>query len=152
PTEAWMQEHEQEAIESFRAEGLITDVLMQLKSGKEATVYLCRGTALAGAPLAAAKVYRPREQRDFRNTMVYAQGRHMPPRAHRERRAMERHTRFGRQLDEVLWIGREHEVLAALHRAGGDVPRPITRSGQGLLMEYVGDEEGPAPQLRHVRL
>ena len=31
-----MQEHEEETIESFRAEGLITEVMMQLKGGKEA--------------------------------------------------------------------------------------------------------------------
>jgi RIO kinase 1 len=38
-----------------------------------------------------------------------------------------------------------------LHRAGADVPEPIALSGSVILMEYVGDDETPAPMLSAVR-
>jgi RIO kinase 1 len=50
------------------------------------------------------------------------------------------------------WIGWEWETLCRLHDAGADVPDPLARSEDAILMEFVGDEEGPAPQLRYVEL
>ena len=47
-----------QAIEPFYQRMLITDVLAQIKGGKEACVYRCQAHAVTGRPLAAAKVYR----------------------------------------------------------------------------------------------
>jgi RIO kinase 1 len=137
-------------FEEFEAEGFITDVIMPLKSGKEASIYLCRATPKTGARLLAVKAFRPRQARGFKNDAVYKQGRVITK--HRERRAVQNKTRFGRDLDSSMWSNHEHEMLTLLHEAGADVPQPVATASQAILMEYVGDEDRPAPQLRDVRL
>jgi RIO kinase 1 len=137
-------------LEPFLDDGLITGVRYALKSGKEADVYLCDGGPSTGRELLAAKVYRPRHHRDFKDDSSYRAGQVITKR--RERVAVEKKTRFGRQLDHVLWVDREREALTALHAAGADVPEPFGGSGSAILMAYVGDESGPAPQLRNVDL
>jgi RIO kinase 1 len=142
--------HHEEAIDHFIGEGLITDVVRPLKSGKEAAVWLCRAHPSTGTNLAAAKVYHPIGSRAFRNDAMYKAGRVITK--GRERRAMENKTRFGRQLDEGWWVSREYEALSVLSEAGADVPKPIARMGTAILMEFIGDVDGPAPQLRETSL
>lgn len=142
---------EHESIDEFYSEGFITDVIRPVKSGKEASVYLCRANrSVTGRELLAAKVYRPREHRSFRNDSLYKAGRVL--KEGRDRRAVKKRTGYGRQLDEGWWISREWETLRTLHDAGADVPAPVAMAGQAILMEYLGDEEAPAPQLRQVKL
>jgi RIO kinase 1 len=142
--------YEHETLQHFLDAGLISAVERPLKSGKEASVWMCRGTDLAGAPLVAAKIYRPIAHRGFRNDAVYAAGRSFGK--ERENRAVRTKTRFGREVQERAWTAAEFSALTKLHEAGADVPRPIAPAEHGLLMELVGDEEGPAPQLHRVRL
>jgi len=137
-------------LEPFLDDGRITGVRYALRSGKEADVYLCDGGPSTGRELLAAKVYRPRHQRDFKDDSTYRAGRVITKR--RERVAVEKKTRFGRELDHTLWVDREREALTTLHEAGADVPEPFGGSGSAILMAYVGDERAPAPQLRHVHL
>lgn len=132
------------ALDSFLADGLIDEVLYQLKSGKEATVYCCRGPH----GLVAAKVYRPRSFRGFRNDAMYQEGRVILDR--RAGRAVANRSGFGQQVKEALWTNHEWEVLKTLHAAGADVPRPLARSSGAILMEFIGDEDGPAPTLKAV--
>jgi RIO kinase 1 len=138
-------------FEELFDEGLITDVEMQLKSGKEASVYLCRANpSTTGSDLLVAKVFRPRRTRSFKEDAAYKSGRVILKA--RTRRAVHKKTRFGQEFEDAWWINREHETLELLHSVGADVPRPVRGSAFGILMEYIGDEEGPAPQLRDVRL
>jgi RIO kinase 1 len=136
-------------FDEYRAEGLLSEVLGALRSGKEASVHLCRATPWRGGGLVAAKVYKPRESRSFRNDAAYLDGRVIL--RHRDRRAVERRSRWGRFVGHHLWVDREYEVLTALAAAGADVPRPIACRGTTILMEFVGDGESPAPQLCSVR-
>ena len=138
------------SLEGFYAEGLITEVVGRLKSGKEATVYCCRAHPATGAALLAAKVYRPLAHRAFKNDAVYQQGRVILDA--RTRRAYRKKTRRGRTAQFGLWTSHEFETLRALHAAGADVPRPLARSGPAILMDYVGDGSGPAPVLDGVHL
>ena len=46
------------------------------------------------------------------------------------------------------WVNKEFKNLARYAEAGIPVPEPITFRQNCLLMEYIGDESGPAPQLR----
>src|SRR5436305_3315565 len=69
------QDPVQAALDHFFTEGLITEVLHVVKSGKEATVYCCRAHPSTGAQFLAAKVYCPRQLRSFQNDAVYQQGR-----------------------------------------------------------------------------
>jgi len=138
------------SLEEFYDRGLITDVLYRLPSGKEATVYCCQAGPADPAELLAAKVYRPVEQRSFKNDAEYRAGRVILDA--RSRRAARKKTRHGRSFNFGSWIGQEYEVLQQLHRAGAHVPRPVAHSGNSILMEYVGDQDGPAPLLKNVSL
>ena len=145
-------------LRTFIAQGLVSEVLHAVKSGKEATVYCCRASSNAEYPLVAAKVYR--QHRLFRNDSVYQDGRVIRDR--RTRRAVARKSRFGRQAHDLLWAQREYEVLCRLHAVGADVPRPIagpisanrdvTLARNAILMEFLGDENGPAQPLNRARL
>ena len=83
-------------LDAFIGDGSITDVLYVVRSGKEATVYCCRGAA-GGKPLVAAKVYRPLNARNFHNDAVYQVGRDAPM-SSRDKRALANKSRHGRDL------------------------------------------------------
>lgn len=139
-----------EAIEPFIDQGLVSEVLFQVKSGKEAVVWCCRGGSAQARPLLAAKVYRPLERRLFRRDADYFEGRVIL--GARNVRAFKGKTDHGRAVQMGYWTSGEWEALSSLHAAGTDVPAPIARSSGAMLMEYLGDDDGPAPQLVRVRL
>jgi RIO kinase 1 len=139
-----------EAIEPLIYDELIEDVLYPVKSGKEAMLYCCRGGVRAGADLVAVKVYKPQQFRSFRNDSVYKEGRIILDR--RSARAAAKRTRHGRQVQAALWTNSEFETLRVLHRAGASVPRPIGQSSGAIAMEWIGDADAPAPQLKDVHL
>jgi RIO kinase 1 len=141
---------EDDPLDAFFAQGLITEVLRTEKSGKEGTVYCCRASGDAGQGLLAAKVYRSRSRRDFKNDAIYREGR-VIMNGH-DRRAAQKKTAWGREFQFASWIGHEYDTLRTLHGLGADVPRPISRSGNAILMEYIGDEERAAPMLSGVAL
>jgi RIO kinase 1 len=145
------------AFDHFLTEGLISAVIRPVKSGKEASVHLCAaGPAaadLSGGPadasgLLALKVYHPRDRRNFRHHAAYTDGYVILDA--RVRRAVKTKTKFGMEADAGIWLEREWETLRLLHDAGCDVPRPIARGAGGLLMEYIGDLDAPATQIRHM--
>ena len=140
----------QAALDSFFAQGLITGVLYTVKSGKEATVYCCQAHPSTGTKLLAAKVYRSRNNRSFKNDAAYQEGRvilegHV-------RRAIENKSRFGREAQFAMWVNYEFEALKTLYRVGADIPRPFARNERAILMEYQGDQQQAAPALQHVEL
>jgi RIO kinase 1 len=147
----YVQEYVDSSLDAFFAEGVISEVLYEVKSGKEATVYCCQGGAAAGAELVAAKVFKPLEARVFRNDAAYKQGR---TRAfgRRDKLAFAKKSRHGRDLQFGVWIGSEYKTLSMLHAAGADVPRPLSRSGGALLLEYFGDRDNAAPMLSQISL
>lgn len=140
--EAWIGE--------FTDEGLISGVIRAIKSGKEASVHLCRGSRDSGMELLAAKIYHPRRSRGFQNDAMYTHGRVILN--GQIRRAVVGKSGFGRQVEAAMWIAREFEHLELLHSAGADVARPIKLGAWGILLEYYGVEDAPAPQLKDVRL
>jgi RIO kinase 1 len=139
-------------FDPFLEEGLITGVIRPVRSGKEASVYLCSAGASTGRQFLAVKAYRGRQHRNFRNQAVYKEGRALGGKAHREQRALERHTRFGRELDDAMWVGREAAALRTMAEAGADVPRVWATSEEAIVLDYLGDEAGPALQLVHTDL
>jgi RIO kinase 1 len=140
----------EDALTDFIEDGWITEVVQVLKSGKEGTIYCCRAAPETGRDLLAAKVYRPREHRTFRNDAVYQTGRWIPDR--RLRRAVANKSRTGRVVQADTWVAHEYQTLRLLHGAGAAVPAPFARSGQAILMAYVGDVDAPAPLLQHADL
>ncbi len=128
-------------------EGLVDEVLSQLMSGKEATVYVVR----SGESIRCAKVYKDAKQRSFKNAVSYTEGRKV--KNSRQARAMEKGTRYGRQMQEELWQNAEVDALFRLANAGVRVPQPYICTDGVLLMELVTDAEGDvAPRLNDVEL
>lgn len=139
-----------DSLAPFFKNETLEEVLYLVRSGKEATVYCCRGGEKIGSGLVAAKIYRPRERRSFKNDAVYRQARLTGE--HREERAARKKTDFGRSVLFGEWVGHEMGALRALYEADIPVPMPITSSETVALMEFIGDEEGSAPQLITVDL
>jgi RIO kinase 1 len=137
-------------IEHFLDEGLVTKILRPIKSGKEASVYLCRANrSTTGRDLAALKLYHPLDRRDFRDESIYRDGEWIKER--RIRVALAKKTKFGREVQGGIWVHREWETLSTLSAAGAAVPEPIAWTGDAILMSYVGDEDAAAPQLHRYR-
>lgn len=113
-------------------------------------MYCCRGGRPAGCSLVAGKVYRPLEERGFRNDKQYWDGYVIT--SGRARRGFENKTKFGRKVQFGIWVGREYETLRTLYEAGADVPQPLHQSGDGMLMEFIGTLDEPAVNLNKVRL
>lgn len=128
-------------------DGLITEVLRSLKSGKEATVYV----VAAGDDICCAKVYKEVEKRSFRSQTQYQEGRR--ERNSRRARAMGKGSSYGRKEQESAWQNAEVEALYRLAAAGVRVPQPQGCFDGVLLMELVTDAEGyAAPRLNDVEL
>jgi serine/threonine-protein kinase RIO1 len=103
--------------------GLVTEVLRPIGAGKEADVFLARD----GSRLVAAKAYR------FYRT------------SNRSRGSVKADGMTHLALAEYNLLG-----YASAYRA--PVPEPIRREANAFTMEFVGDEDGPAPQLRKATL
>ena len=143
---------------AFYEDSLITDVLRQVKGGKEATVYCCSAHPRTGAEWVAAKVYRPRVFRALKNDAPYRQGRRVLDADGKLVKndsmlgAVQKGTSFGKELLHTSWLAHEYQTLVLLHRAGADVPQPLASNDNAILMEYVGEAELAAPALHEVRL
>ena len=125
-------------LQALIAEGLIDSVVRQLKSGKEADVYVVRH----GDETCAAKVYKEAHKRSFRQAVDYTENRKV--RNSRQARAMTKGTTFGRQQQEAAWQSAEVDALYRLAAAGVRVPKPINFHDGVLLMELVADAHGDA--------
>ena len=134
-------------LQPLIAEGLVDEVVGQLMSGKEATVYIVR----CAGEIRCAKVYKDAMQRSFRKSASYQEGRKV--KNSRQARAMEKGSRYGRQMQEEAWQSAEVDALYRLAAAGVRVPQPSLCHEGVLLMELVTDAEGnPAPRLNDIEL
>ncbi|MFZ6742082.1 PA4780 family RIO1-like protein kinase [Undibacterium sp. JH2W] len=134
-------------LQPLQEEGLIDEVMRQLMSGKEATVYVVR----CGEEIRCAKVYKEASQRSFKNAASYQEGRKV--KNSRQARAMEKGTRYGRKMQEEVWQNAEVDALYRLAAAGVKVPRPYICHEGVLLMDLVTDADGnAAPRLNDVEL
>src|SRR5450830_588582 len=132
-------------LEPLLEDGLIDDVIRQLMSGKEATVYVVR----CGDDVRCAKVYKEANKRSFRQSVDYTEGRKV--KNSRQSRAMEKGSKFGRKAQEEAWQSAEVDALYRLADAGVRVPKPYNFHEGVLLMELVTDEHGDAaPRLNDV--
>jgi RIO kinase 1 len=155
PVPEWLITDEVDFVESE---------LGNLKSGKEAEVFLVERTYLDRSCLLAHKRYRPRTvshkgelealgfQRgnSFMNDLAYRDGRKFAK--SRDQRAAERMTKYGKKLLTGRWTGHELDMMQHAWHAGVNVPYPVGPRGDGLLMQFLGDTERAAPRLAEARL
>lgn len=134
-------------LASLLEDGLIDEVLRQLMSGKEATVYVVR----CGKEVRCAKVYKEANKRSFRQSVDYTEGRRV--KNSRQGRAMAKGSKFGRESQEAAWQSAEVDALYQLADAGVSVPVPYNFYEGVLLMELVVDADGhAAPRLNDISL
>ena len=126
-------------------DGLIDEVICQLKSGKEAQVYTVRCNDI----IRCAKVYKEANQRSFKQAVQYQEGRTV--RNSRRNRAMQKRTSYGQKESEQAWLSAEVDALYKLAAAGVRVPQPYGFVDGVLLMELISDGQGyAAPRLSEV--
>src|SRR6187551_2547707 len=125
-----------EGLQSLLDDGIVDEVIRQLKSGKEASVYVVR----CGSEIRCAKVYKDMAQRSFQQRSQYQEGRKV--RGSRHARAMAKSTRFGRKEQENAWKNAEVDALYQLTAAEVRVPKPFGFFNGVLLMEFVTDATG----------
>src|ERR1700759_4222589 len=106
-------------LEALLANGASDEVLGLRKSGKEADISLVR----RGDHVLAAKVYKDRSTRSFKNNADYKEGRKV--RNSRTQRAMDSGGRFGRDAAEQAWKSAEADALYKLGDSGVRVPVPV---------------------------
>jgi RIO kinase 1 len=125
-------------LEQLVLDGFIDEVIHPLKSGKEAAVYVVRSEG----EIRCAKVYKAANKRGFHKQALYQEGRKV--RNSRKARAMEKHSKYGRQQQEEIWQNAEVDALYRLASAGVRVPQPYNFVEGVLLMELVTDGNGAA--------
>jgi RIO kinase 1 len=138
--------------------------LGNLKSGKEAEIFIIERSYCERTCLLAHKRYRPRtvshkgelealgfqRANRFMNDLAYRDGRKFAK--SRDQRAADRMTKYGKKLLTGKWTGHELDMMQQAWDAGVTVPYPVGSLGDGLLMQFLGDEERAAPRLAEARL
>ncbi|MCL1978542.1 MAG: serine protein kinase RIO [Methanomassiliicoccaceae archaeon] len=124
-------------IYEFMKSGFIDTVGYPISTGKEGNVFFA--TDEDGDPL-ALKIFRTSTS-TFKNVARYIEG---DPRF--------KGVAGNRWKLIYAWANKEFRNLQRYAEAGLPVPEPITFDKNCLLMEYIGDENGPAPQLKDVVL
>lgn len=128
-------------------DGVVDAVLGQVKSGKEADVFLVQ----VGEEVRCAKVYKEANNRSFRQATQYQEGRRV--KGSRTARAMAKRTSYGQKEAESSWMNAEVAALNVLSAAGLRVPQPFGLYDGVLIMELIADTDGhPAPRLDDVVL
>lgn len=138
-----------EIIKKLTDLGHITEIVAELKSGKEATAYVARGPR--GSIL--VKLYRELEARSFKNDAIYREGQTVLD--ERARKAMQSRSLKGLAMLQMGWVTAEYAHLWKLWNAGLSVPEPLVgpspfdyeKTTPAVLMRLIGTEDAPAPRL-----
>lgn len=121
-------------IYGFMKRGLVDKVHYPISSGKEGNVFYA--TDGNGDPV-ALKIYRTSTS-TFKRVGKYVEG---DPRF--------KGTTGNRWKFIYAWAAKEYRNLERYYEAGLPVPEPIANDKNCLLMEYIGNEKSPAPQLKN---
>jgi RIO kinase 1 len=130
--------------------GFISEVIREIKSGKESRVYLVLRRRDESFIYLAAKVHIPRDRRSFRREATYRTGWFIKERT--SRKAVEKMTRYGRRFVGSYWVDQEFQTLKRLWKKGAQVPTPILKHGNTIIITYLGDPNEPAPKLNEADL
>jgi RIO kinase 1 len=104
-------------LQALIDDGRIDAVLRQLKSGKEASVFV----VACGEQIRCAKVYKDAEHRGFHKLAAYQEGR--KTRGSRDARALSKRGRHGKRMQESEWTNAEVTALYRLATPACAYPR-----------------------------
>ena len=136
----------EESLLELKAKNLNIELVRQLSSGKEATVYV----VTLNDKLYALKVYKDYLTRSFKHDEEYLQGKYI--RRASERKAILKKNKFGKNLKHSIWVKREFYILKKLFETDINIPEPIEITSNSILMEYLGDKDFTAPLLSSIKL
>lgn len=137
-----------DGLQTLADKGIISQIVLELRSGKEAVVYYA--TDRNGNPV-AVKLYKDLRVRSFKKEGIYTTGRFIG--SQRMEKAIAQRSETGIDAQQVLWISEEFRQLSALAEAGVRVPKPLGMAGRAIAMEFIGEPDGtPAPRLADLRL
>lgn len=122
------------------------EMVSNVKSGKEATVYRVK----LDGKLVAMKLYKNPEERSFKKTGYYLMGKYYRKPSHR--RAVAKGNKFAKKLKHKNWVKREFYMLEKLYNLGAKIPKPLLHIDSAIFMEFLGDMETVAPRLCDVEL
>jgi RIO kinase 1 len=139
---------ENDDLNEFYRLGVLDELISDIKTGKEAAVYLGRNRE----GFVAVKIYTDLRVRSFRRDESYRAGRFIGDA--RIERAIEQGSRKGLDAHQILWVQEEFRQMKTLREIGVALPEPIAVSGLSLVMEFIGDrEEGtPAPRIADLKM
>jgi RIO kinase 1 len=118
------------------------EMQQEIKSGKEATVY----KILLDGVSVALKVYVVPENNDFKNNQKYLENKFYKTKSHE--RAVEKKSKFGKQLQFTNWVTSEYHLMESLYESGASIPEPIMQLENAIVMELIGDDTQVAPRLQ----
>lgn len=137
-----------DGLQTLADKGIISQIVLELRSGKEAVVYYA--TDRSNNPV-AIKLYKDLRVRSFKKEGIYTTGRFIG--SQRMEKAIAQRSDTGIDAQQMLWISEEFRQLSALAEAGVRVPKPLGMAGRAIAMEFIGDSDGtPAPRLADLRL
>ncbi len=119
------------AIFKLMESGYITTFDFPISTGKEGNVFRAR----KNDEFIAVKIYRINTA-TFRSISKYLMY-DAPRKIRKDRRSI-----------IFAWAQKEFNTLEKLYRNGVRVPEPIAQEGNVIVMEYIGDENSPAPLLK----
>lgn len=122
-------------IYDFMTSDVIESVHHPISTGKEGNVFYC--TDYDGEPV-ALKIFRTSTS-TFKRVAKYIEG---DPRF--------RGALGNRRRMIYTWTAKEYRNLVRYYEAELPVPEPYMFRKNCLLMEYIGDKHGPAPQLKDI--
>ncbi len=115
------------------SDGVIDQFEFPISTGKEGIVF---SATTPDKGRVAVKIYRT-STASFKDMAKYVQG---DPRF--------KGITTNRRKLILAWAAKEYRNLQRLQEAGVRVPRPIAHHQNIVVMEYIGTEEGPAPEMR----
>lgn len=139
-----MQDMVQTVISELSKNFAPISLVRNIKSGKEADVFLVE----SAGQLFALKIYKPNAQLASRGE--YNAGRHIREKS--LRKAIIRKNKVGKELMRRIWTRREFYMLKKFYDRGAKVPCVFAHTDEAILMEYLGDEQTPAPRLIDIKL
>lgn len=139
----------QTALQELTQKKFPVTPIRELKSGKEAKVWVVKSES--DDSLYALKTYHDFKSRAFQTQKNYLQDRFIGDGAN-IRRAIRKGNDVGKQFIQDTWVMREQYFLKTLAGQSSYIPRMVKPLRNGVLMEYIGDENGPAPRLSDLKI
>jgi RIO kinase 1 len=133
----------------YSKKGFELSIVKELKSGKDADLYLVSQKVAALEQNLVLKLYKSIDKVSLNRFNPYLEGRKF---SGSFGRATQKRTNRGVKFLADLRIKREFNLLTKIYKSTQNIPKPIFQAENSILMEYIGDNQSPAPRLNDILL